>query len=162
MQVIGIIRETDLFRIEVDVFKRRTYWTLKQTWRENCSEIAHLEAILSECSSSFPTGGAVMLDTAKLRIMRPQTATQFLQLFNEFLRNYKVQALAHVGNPNNVLLKMQFERVFRELECMDDLPHNSFATYEDAEGWLDELVMPRSRKITPKGCLGLKTMSVLN
>ncbi|GAK51626.1 hypothetical protein U14_02871 [Candidatus Moduliflexus flocculans] len=162
MQVIGIIREADLFRIEVDVFKRRTYWTLKQTWRENCSEIAHLEAILNECSSSFPMDGAVVLDTAKLRIMRPQTATQFLQLFNEFLRSYKVQALAHVGNPNNVLLKMQFERVLRELESIDGLPHNSFITYEDAEGWLDELVMPRSRKITPQGFFRLRAASSFN
>ena len=107
-------------------------------------------------------GGAVVLDTAKLRIMRPQTATQFLQLFNEFLRSYKVQALAHVGNPNNVLLKMQFERVLRELESRDDLPHNSFVTYEEAESWLDELVMPRSRKITPQGFLRLRAASSFN
>ena len=162
MQVIGMIREAELFKIEVDVFKRRTYWTLKQTWRENCSEIAHLEAILSECSSSFPMGGAVVLDTANLRIMRPQMATQFLHLFNEFLCSYKVQALAHVGNPNNVLLKMQFERVLREIGQADGLSHKNFEKYEEAEEWLDAMIMPRSRKITPQGFLGLRAVSSFN
>ena len=162
MQSIGIIVKTTSFMISVDSFKCRTYWTLKQTWQENSPEIERLETIMRECSQCFPSGGTVVLNTADLRIMRPKTAVEFLQLFHTFLHNHEVQALAHVGDPHNIVLKMQFQRVLRELDNADELLHKSFLKTEEAEEWLDLMVMPRSRKIIPQGFVGLRAMSIPN
>jgi hypothetical protein len=137
---------TELLKIAVNPIKQRMYWTMQGFWQEDVEKTTNIETMLRKISGQMSHQGTVVLDTSGLRIMDPHVADRFIKTFTAFLLDNHVKALAHVGDPKNVILKMQFQRVLRGITKANEVQTQSFIEQQAAEHWLDMIQMPRNHK----------------
>ena len=93
--------------------------------------------LFQELSQQMPWKGTLVLDTTELRIMDPRVAELFIPAFTKCMLDKELKALAHVGSPENVVLRLQFERVLNDVEGADRVRHESFTQHGEAEQRLD-------------------------
>ena len=132
------IMDTGYLKIVVRPEKQRTYCTMQGFWKHDEEGIKRLPDLFQQRSQQMPWQGTVMLDTTALRIMHPWVAEQFLPMFAECLLEKEIKALAYVGKPENVVLRLQFKRILGDVKGADKLRNESFSNQEKAEQWLDD------------------------
>lgn len=135
------IIKTELLNVSVDQLKNRLYCTMRGFWKNDEQKTNRLKSMFQQFSQQLMMRkGTAVLDTTGLRLMQPQVAEFVLLDFMRFLLDNHIKALAHVGNPDNALLKMQFQRVLRSFERGDnEVQHQTFHERQEAENWLDTL-----------------------
>ncbi len=111
------IINTELLNVSFDQLKNRLYCTILEFWKNDEQKTNRLKSVFQQFSQQqMLHKGTAILDTTGLRLMQPQAAEFVLLNFMKFLFDNHIKALAYVGNPDNVLLKMQFQRVLRSFE----------------------------------------------
>lgn len=132
------IIDTELLKVTVNPLKNRLYCAMQGFWQHDEHRTDHLRSVFQQLSQQQGMR-TVVLDTTALKIMQPQVAELFIPAFTKFLLDKQITALAHVGNPDNIVLKMQFQRVLRHIEKAREVRQRAFQQHQDAELWLDTL-----------------------
>ena len=125
--------------ITLDPRKHRLYCSMKGFW-EYDTENAELEAAIFQQLSLRRNIHTIVLDTSAMKIMHPRMAEHFLPILTKYLQEAQIAALAHVGAPNNVVLRMQFRRVIQYVQNANKIRHETFQQQHEAELWLDTVL----------------------
>ena len=105
------IMNNELWKLTVNPSKQLVYCTMQGFLHEGKEETTPLPAILRQLLQQITQNRAIILDTTELHIMQPRVAEYFLPAFTNCLLENRIKALAHIGTPENIILKLQFERV---------------------------------------------------
>ena len=128
----------DLLTITVNPFKHRLYCSMKGFWHYDMRKTGQMNSMFQQLSQQKGIH-TVVLDTSAMKIMQPKVAERFLPAFTNYLLNTHIKAFAHVGAPDNVILRMQFQRVLSHVQRSSEVRHNTFQQQQDADQWLDTL-----------------------
>lgn len=132
------IIDNDLLTMTLDPQKHRLYCNMRGFWQYNQENADQVQSLFQQLAQQ-PGVHTVVLDTSEMKIMQPNVAEHFLPVFTKYMLDTQIKALGHVGDPDNTVLRLQFQRVLSHIERANDVRHETFLQQQDAERWLDAL-----------------------